>query len=103
MTVRKRKARDGSSRLFIDIRSRTPDGRKHRFRRDAQVQTKAAALAEERRLIVQLQASGTLEILEQEEEEAEAPGYTFSDAARHFRKTHLKHSSRQLGPRTTID
>jgi hypothetical protein len=90
MTVRERKARDGKSQLFIDIRYRTADGRKHRFRRDAQIQTKGAARAEERRLMAQLQNSGTLEILEREEDEPEVPKSTFSDAVRHFRKTHLK-------------
>ncbi|WP_437769040.1 site-specific integrase [Sorangium sp. So ce764] len=43
--------RRGQRVLVIDIRWRKPDGSKGRYRRDAQVQTMAAAAAEERRLI----------------------------------------------------
>ena len=90
MTVRTRKTRDGELRLFIDIRYRTADGQKHRFRRYAQIQTKTAARAEERRLLAELERTGTLEHLEESEADAVAePSYTFADAVRQFRLTHL--------------
>lgn len=59
LTIRKRKLRDGSSRLFIEIRYRTIEWRKERYRRDAQVQTKSAAEAEQRRLLAELAKTGT--------------------------------------------
>jgi hypothetical protein len=90
MTVRKRKTRDGGSRLVIDIRYRTADGRTRRFRRDAQVQTKTAALAEERRLLAELGRTGTLDSSgEPEPDEAEQPSYTFADAVRYFRAARM--------------
>ena len=90
MTVRTRKTRDGELRLFIDIRYRTANGQKHRFRRYAQIQTKTAARSEERRLFAELERAGTLEHLEESAAEAvEEPSYTFADAVRQFRLTHL--------------
>lgn len=88
MTIRKEK-RDGESRWVIDILYRTADGKRRRYRRDAQVQTKAAAEAEQRRLLVELAQSGSLDALEPPIV-AQAPAYTFGDAVRHFRATHLK-------------
>lgn len=59
--VRKVKRR-GETRLVIDIRYRDLDGTKRRFRRDAQVQMRAAAEAEAKRLLVRLAETGTLEL-----------------------------------------
>lgn len=92
MTIRKRETRDGKSRLFIEIRYRTADGRNKRFRRDASVQTRTAALAEERRLFTELERVGTLESVSQttnDDDEEPAP-ISFAEAVRHFRATHLK-------------
>ena len=50
MTVRKA-TRRGLPRLVIDIVFTKPDGTQGRYRKDAQVQTMAAARAEERRLL----------------------------------------------------
>lgn len=50
MTIRKI-TRRGEPRLVIDIYYRKPDGTQARYRKDAQVQTMAAARAEERRLL----------------------------------------------------
>jgi integrase len=88
VTIRKEN-RDGESRWVIDILYRTADGKRRRYRRDAQVQTKAAAEAEQRRLLVELAQRGSLEALEPPIV-AKAPEYTFDDAVRHFRATHLK-------------
>lgn len=88
MTIRKEERRAGETRLVIDIRYRTADGRKHRFRRDAQLQTMAAAKAEERRLLVQLAQTGELRTAPETEAEP-APVYTFEDIVRHLRRVHL--------------
>jgi integrase len=58
--VRKVKRR-GQPRWVLDIRYRTPAGVPKRFRRDAQVQTRAAATAEAKRLLARLAVIGTLE------------------------------------------
>lgn len=90
MTIRSRKAADGAVILFIDIRYRTADGGKHRFRRDAQIQTKSGARAEERRLLAELERTGTLKAESVSTEVVdETPEHTFQDAVRHFRKTRL--------------
>jgi len=57
VTIRK-VTRRGETRLVIDIHYRKPDGSPGRFRRDAQVQSLAAARAEERRLITLLAQHG---------------------------------------------
>ncbi len=51
--------RRGERRLIIDIRYTGPDGRPTRFRRDAEVQTKEAARAEDRRRLLTLATTGT--------------------------------------------
>jgi integrase len=89
MTVRKRTTRDGGSLLFIEIRYRTADGRALRFRRDAQVQTKAAALAEERRLYAELERRGTLEPETCAPAAPKAKAHTFADAVTLFRATRM--------------
>lgn len=58
MAVRTERRR-GKRYLIIDIRYRKPDGTSARFRRDAEVQTRAAATAEDRRRLVALAATGS--------------------------------------------
>ncbi|MDQ2647188.1 MAG: site-specific integrase [Myxococcota bacterium] len=87
MTIRKAE-RDGTSRWVIDIPYKTADGKRERYRRDAQVQTKAATEAEHRRLLAELARTGTL--LKVTAPADVAPTYTFDDAVRHFRATHAK-------------
>lgn len=89
MTVRKRRTRSGESRLFIEIRYRTADGRQRRFRRDAQIQTRSGALSEERRLLGELARTGSLEHVQESEQSDEARVYTFEDAVRRFRTTRM--------------
>ena len=58
MPIRK-VTRHGQSRLFIDIRYKTKDGQRARFRKDAQVQTLPGARAEEKRVLLNLARYGT--------------------------------------------
>lgn len=97
MTIRKVE-RDGKSRWVIDIPYKTVSGRRERYRRDAQVQTKAGAEAEHRRLLAELARAGTLVNVAEPMPKAEAR-YTFEDAVRHFRATHLQSA---LKPSTRI-
>jgi integrase len=90
VTIRKVE-RDGKSRWVIDIPYKTVSGKRERYRRDSQVQTKAGAEAEHRRLLAELARAGTLAKVAQEPAAAEAR-YTFEDAVRHFRATHLQTS-----------
>jgi len=75
---------DGEFHWVIDIPYKTAGGKRQRYRRDAQVQSKSGAEAEHRRLIAELAQRGTLA------REPPAPGteapppYTFDDAVRHF-------------------
>ena len=95
MTVRK-EMRGGKPHLVIDISYKTADGRRKRRRRDAQVQTRAAAYAEHARLLRQLGQTGDLL---PDAPKADSSQYTFADAVAHFRRTHaatrLKASSRR--------
>lgn len=52
--------RRGKRVLVIDIRWKKPDGSKGRYRHDAQVQTLAAATAEERRLVANITQYGDI-------------------------------------------
>ena len=91
MTVRKRVDRKGDAHWFIDIRYRTADGKRHRVRPDAQINTRGGALAEERRLLGELERTGEIRLTEPEPvipPEA-AQGHTFKDAVRHYRRTRL--------------
>ena len=99
MTIRKV---DRSSTLHwvIDIQYKTADGKRDRFRRDAQVQTKHGAEAEHRRLLVELARTGTLRHLTQETKRSRKRRYTFGDAIRHFRATHMQTA---LKPSTRAD
>lgn len=87
MTVRKTK-RGVEPRWVIDIVYRRSDGKQGRYRRDAQVQTAAAARAEERRLLAHLAQHGDLNALTSETSaEAKPPSsLTFGDAVELFRK-----------------
>ncbi len=86
MAVRK-EMRRGKPRLVIDIRYRDErTGRRDRYRRDAQVQTVAAAQAENRRKLAELGAKGFLADPEPEEAPAEKPT-TFADAVEAWRAT----------------
>jgi len=84
MTVRK-EMRGGKPHLVIDILYKTADGRRKRYRRDAQVQTRAAANAEHARLLRELGERGDLG-----PPAAEAAGtrYRFTDGVAHFRRIH---------------
>lgn len=78
--------------MFIEIRYRTADGRSTRFRRDAQVQTKYGAHAEERRLLTELERTGTLaRTLDAAGAlaDSESLRHTFADAVRQFRSSKL--------------
>jgi integrase len=99
MTVRKER-REGKPRWVIDILYKTSDGRRRRFRRDAQVQTATAARAEERRLLAELAANGEIVISAPASTPASAklPEPTFDDAVDYYQRTHavsaLKPSTR---------
>jgi len=84
MTVR-REIRGAEPRVVIDIPYRQ-NGRKRRYRRDAQVQTMAAARAEERRLLAELAETG--EILVRTAAEPQQPAaterVTFAAATKRF-------------------
>lgn len=77
--------RKGKTRYVIDIRYRTPEGLKGRYRRDAQVQKRAAAEAEDRRLVARLVATGTLEPVVVEPKVAKAAAPTWSEAVKRYR------------------
>jgi YD repeat-containing protein len=106
VTTRK-EDRGGKSRWVIDISYRTADGEQHRYRRDAQVQTKTGADAEERRLLAELARAGSLpKSGDAPEPEPEPHRYTFDDAVRHFRATHMKNAlkpSTRAGYENRID
>ncbi|HRI72604.1 MAG TPA: site-specific integrase, partial [Polyangium sp.] len=51
--------RNGESRLLIDIQYKTPDGKRARFRTDAELQTMTAARAEEKRYVLNIAQYGT--------------------------------------------
>jgi integrase len=87
MTVR-HITRRGERRWIIDILYKTAQGRKKRYRRDAQVQTRAAAHAEHQRLIRELGETGDLVL--QDDRTQGARSYTFEEAVAHFRRTHAK-------------
>jgi integrase len=98
--------RRGKRVLVIDISYRTPDGSRGRYRRDAEVQTHAAAQAEERRRLAALATSGSPFALVDETaakiESARAAsstrgvtfGETVTDYLKSYAPTQLKASSR---------
>lgn len=98
MTVRKEKRGDRHV-WVLDILYRK-DGKRRRYRRDAQVQTGAAARAEERRLLAELADTGVIQTTVSPVESAPvAPqNATFDDAVKRFfdlkAQSSLKPSSR---------
>jgi integrase len=85
MTVRRSK-RNGAVRLIIDIPYKAPTGEVRRYRRDAQVQTVAAANAEDRRLLTELGATGEIAACIPRKRAAERPQVpTFADAVKAYR------------------
>jgi integrase len=91
VTIRKEERGD-KPRWVIDIPYRTPGGRRARYRRDAQVQTRAAAEGEHRRLLGELARTGTLETAQAAAPEAaEQPRpYTFAEATKYYRGSHMQ-------------
>jgi integrase len=89
VTIRK-ETRGGKPRWVIDIPYRTAAGRKERYRRDAQVQTKAAAEAEHRRLLAELATSGSLRVEAITEPASQAAEYTFAEAVKYYRATQMQ-------------
>ncbi len=66
--------RRGKRRLVIDFSYRRPDGTKGRYRHDAEVQTMAAARAEERRRLTALSMTGSpYEVVDERAREQVAP------------------------------
>lgn len=90
--------RRGETRLVIDIHYRREDGTGARYRKDAQVQTLAAARAEERRILGLLAQHGEPFAPAVEEAPDEEPSITFAEAVALFRAgkavTALKPSTR---------
>lgn len=91
MSIRKQ-MRSGTLRWIIDIPYRTADGRRARYRRDAQVQTKTAAEAEHRRLIAELASTGTIKSSPPETSPPtdERPALSFAEAVKYYRGTHMQ-------------
>src|SRR5262245_9160038 len=95
--------RRGERVLVIDIRYTKPDGTRARFRRDAHVQTMAAATAEERRILASIAQHGepfepTPEAPAAPATPTDAPSPLFRDEIAAFQRTtaitKLKPSSR---------
>ena len=103
-TYVRRVKRRGKARWVLDIRYRTPEGVTERYRRDAQVQTRAAANAEAQRLLLRLAEKGTLDPDVEEEEEPEAMP-TVDDAIEQFELVELpkKKPSTQHGYRQIVE
>ena len=82
--------RRGERILVIDIRYRKPDGSKGRYRHDAQVQTMAAATAEERRLLANIAQHGEpYEPKPEPHEEEQTPSITFGSVVKEYRATYM--------------
>jgi integrase len=103
--VTHRKTADGKRLLVLDFTYTRPDGKKGRYRRDAEVQTRTAAQAEERRRLVAVASKGSpFALVDQlaakvEAERAPPPGTTFGEVARSYCEVYavsrLKASSRR--------
>jgi integrase len=90
--------RRGKRTLVVDIVRRKADGSQGRYRKDATVQTMAAATAEERRLLANLATYGDVfELSAPKEEQPKPTSITFGEAVESFRKgravTELKPST----------
>jgi hypothetical protein len=84
----------GKRHLVLDILYRTPDGKKARYRHDAEVQTWPAARAEERRRLAALAATGSpYEVVDKEVRAQVTPeppkGPTFGEVATMYMETYL--------------
>lgn len=80
--------RGGVRHLVIDFRYTDTHGKKKRYRRDAEVQTSAAAVAEERRLLVELGSTGSIRKVEPPSAPT-ASAVTWVDAVDHHRRVVL--------------
>jgi len=89
--IRKVERRGQQRILVIDIRYRKPDGSKGRYRHDAQVQTMAAATAEERRLLANIAQYGDVHEPKPEarKEEPKQASTTFGEVVTKYRTTYM--------------
>jgi hypothetical protein len=96
--------RRGETRLVVDITWKKKDGTQGRYRRDAEVQTMAAARAEERRILANIAQYGDAyepkpEAPKDESKPAPSTSIRFTEAVDSFRKgkaiTNLKPSTRK--------
>lgn len=86
--------RNGESRLLIDIQYKTRDGKRARFRKDAEIQSMTAARAEEKRYLVNIAQYGSphepSETANNEDKAPEAaPTMTFAEVVDEFQKTFM--------------
>jgi integrase len=82
--------RRGQRILVIDIRYRKPDGSKGRYRHDAQVQTIAAATAEERRLLANIAQHGEpYDPKPEPPEDDQIRSITFGSVVEQYRTTYM--------------
>lgn len=93
MAVRK-VDRNGETRLLIDIQYKTRDGKRARFRKDADIQTMTAARAEEKRYLVNIAQYGTPYEPSTAANDADAnleaaPKKTFAEVVDEFRNTFM--------------
>jgi len=95
MAVKPRNRR-GARFWVIDIQYRTPEGTKERYRRDAQVQTRAGADAEDRRLWAQIEKTGRIAApTEKPTNAAKTVGITFEEAVNDWKaRAPLKSTSK---------
>jgi len=101
--------RRGKRRLVIDFLYRKPDGSKGRFRHDAEVQTRAAAVAEERRRFAALASTGSpfevVDPIAREQVASPSKGPTFADVVDKYKAAFLPtlKAATQYGYRIVID
>jgi integrase len=83
--------RRGERVLVVDIHYRKRDGSQGRYRHDAQVQTMAAATAEERRLLTNIAQYGDVHepTPEAPAEETPTPSTTFGEVVEKYRTTYM--------------
>ncbi len=85
----RKEERRGKRVMFIDIRYTKKDGTKARYRKDAQVQTVAAATAEERRLLANIAQYGDVYEPKHEPQEAPSASITFGEVVEKYRTTYM--------------
>ncbi len=81
--------RRGERILVIDIRYTKKDGSKGRYRHDAQVQTMAAATAEERRLLANIAQYGDVHEPKPAAAPEATPSATFGEVVQKYRATYM--------------